>query len=306
MNRGRRREDIFLSRSDYESFLQILKETSEGWNIRIAAYCLMPNHYHLLVHTPDGNISRCMRHINGVYTQRFNRRHSTDGQLFRGRYKAVLVEADNHLLEVLRYIHRNPIRAGLARTPKDFLWTSYQGYLSAARKWDWLEKEFLLSMFSERKTRRKAVYKNFLSQGEPEEIERFYSLKNLPSILGGDIFKDQIKEKVQPLRYNQEIPGARILNPTAEEIISRVCAHFRVSKEQIAVSRRGTGNLQRDLAIYLVRTLTRETLTEVGKHFGIDRYSTVSSVVTRVKESLKNDRILRDHLEKIRKRLQKS
>jgi putative transposase len=75
----------------------------------------MPNHYRLLVQTPVGTISHCMRHINGIYTQRFNRYHKKDGQLFRGRYKAVLIEADSHLLEVLRYIHKNPIRAGLAR-----------------------------------------------------------------------------------------------------------------------------------------------------------------------------------------------
>jgi REP element-mobilizing transposase RayT len=141
MNRGRRREEVFLSRTDYESFLEVLRETPVGWNIKVAAYCLMPNHYHLLVTTPEGNISRCMRHINGVYTQRFNRQHQADGQVFRGRYKAVLVEADNHLLEVLRYIHRNPIRAGLAGTVDDYPWSSHRGYVSSARKWAWLEKD---------------------------------------------------------------------------------------------------------------------------------------------------------------------
>ena len=95
MNRGRRGEPVFIERSDYLSFLDVLKETRELWQLRIAAYCLMPNHYHLLVQTPRGNISRCMRHIDGVYTQRFNRRHATDGPLFRGRYKALLVDADS-------------------------------------------------------------------------------------------------------------------------------------------------------------------------------------------------------------------
>lgn len=103
MNRGRRREDIFLSPEDYLLFLEVLQEASDGWKIQTAAYCLMPNHYHLLVNTPEGNISRCMRHINGVYTQRFNRRHKLDGQLFRGRYKAVLVAEDNHLFGSTAY-----------------------------------------------------------------------------------------------------------------------------------------------------------------------------------------------------------
>jgi putative transposase len=84
MNRGRQREKIFASSEDYEIFIVVLREAVEMWNLKVAAYCLMSSHYHLLLHTPDGNISRCMRHINGVYTQRYNRRHKKDGQLFRG------------------------------------------------------------------------------------------------------------------------------------------------------------------------------------------------------------------------------
>ncbi len=121
MNRGRRRQKIFMSRGDYESFIKVLQETSDGWGLEVSAYCLMSNHYHLLVHSPDGNLSRCMRHINGVYTQRFNRGHKKDGPLFRGRYKAVLVDSDSHLLEVLRYIHRNPLRARLVKRLDDFI-----------------------------------------------------------------------------------------------------------------------------------------------------------------------------------------
>jgi len=92
MNRGRRSEKIYFNNSDRESFIKVLQESSELWNIRIAAYCLMSNHYHLLVQTPEGNLSCGMRYINGVYTQRFNRSHKKEGKLFRGRYKAVLVE----------------------------------------------------------------------------------------------------------------------------------------------------------------------------------------------------------------------
>jgi REP-associated tyrosine transposase len=108
MNRGRRAEDIYLDKKDDNAFVERLKETSQAWNIRMAAYCLMPNHYHMLVHTPEGNISRAMRPINGIYTYRFNSRHHVDGQLFRGRYKSILVNGDSHLLQLVRYIHRNP------------------------------------------------------------------------------------------------------------------------------------------------------------------------------------------------------
>lgn len=306
MNRGRRRENIFLSLADYQSFLEILWEASVGWNLKIAAYCLMPNHYHLLVTTPEGNISRCMRHVNGVYTQRFNRGHGQDGQVFRGRYKAVLIEEDNHILEVMRYIHRNPIRAKLVENLADYPWSSHRGYLSSSKEWEWLEKGLLLSMLSGRKGGRTAAYRDFVSLGEPEKIERFYALKNLPSVLGGEIFKEWLKDKFNHLGFREEIPESRILGPTVEEIVADVCAHFRVTKDQLNRSRRGTQNLPRDVAIYLVRLLSRGTLTEVGENFGIRSYSTVSSAIERVKLRTRKDKNLRKYLEEVSKEPAKS
>ena len=134
MNRGRRAEAIFGGKKDYIAFIELLKVTGELWNLRISAYCLLKNHYHLLVQTPDANLSRCMRHINGVYTQRFNKAHHIDGQLFRGRYKSILIDADSYLLELIRYIHRNPIEAGLVKQLGKYSWSSHQGYFVRCEK----------------------------------------------------------------------------------------------------------------------------------------------------------------------------
>ena len=109
MNRGGRYDAIFEDKNDYSAFSELLKEAIDIFHIKVAAFCLMQNHYHLLIQTPEGNISRSMRHINGVYTQRYNRLKRTDGSLFRGRYKAILVDSDAYLLHLSRYIHRNPI-----------------------------------------------------------------------------------------------------------------------------------------------------------------------------------------------------
>ena len=136
MNRGRRGEAVFIDKEDYQAFIQVLIESTDMWNLRVSAYCLMSNHYHLLVQTPAANISRCMRHINGVYTQRYNRRHRCDGQLFRGRYKSILVSGDSYLLQLVRYIHKNPVKAGIVSEPEKYLWSSHKPYLSAARKRD--------------------------------------------------------------------------------------------------------------------------------------------------------------------------
>jgi REP-associated tyrosine transposase len=306
MNRGRWGEEAFFSDLDHEAFVKVLRETSELWNMRVSAYCLMPNNYDLLVQTPDGNLSRCMRHVNGVYTQRFNRCHKKEGQLFRGRYKAVLVEGDSHLLEVLRYIHRNPLKAGIVKTLDNYPWSSHQGYLSGAKKWSWLEKDILLTQLSRVKSKQKSTYLDFVSLENSQEIESFYSLKNMPSILGGTSFKEHIKEKFYELTNIPEISGAKNLAQDAEKVIFCVCEYYRVSRSDLLISRRGTENLPRDIAIYLVRQLCRLTLPCVGEEFGINNYSTVSSVVQRVKLRLEKDKYLQREVDDVRKKVLKS
>ena len=111
MNRGRSKQKIFHNEEYYQVFLSTLAQAHKRFSIQIQSYCLMSNHYHLLVKTPEGNLGRAMRHINGIYTQRYNRMKKTDGSLFRGRYKAILVEEDSYQLQLSRYIHRNPIEA---------------------------------------------------------------------------------------------------------------------------------------------------------------------------------------------------
>jgi len=306
MNRGRRREDVFHIREDYDAFLKIVKETVDVWNLKVSAYSLLPNHYHLLVQTPEGNISRCMRHINGVYTQRFNRSHATDGQLFRGRYKAVLVEGDSHLLEVMRYIHRNPLRAGLVERLDDYHWSSHPGYLSLAKRWNWLHRDFLLEMLSTDKRRRNSQYLDFVAQGEPEEITAFYAMKKLPSLLGGDKFCEWIKEKYYHLGQQQEVPEAQILALTPQEIIEQVCNYFKLDEVTLMKSRRGVENVPRDMAIYLSRRFCRKNLAEIGECFGLSNYSTVSSAIERIKARKDNDCDLRQQLEEITAQIVKS
>ena len=306
MNRGRRSEKIFFVDADRQAFINVLQEAADLWNLRIAAFCLMSNHYHILLQTPDGNLSRGMRHINGVYTQRFNRRHEKEGQLFRGRYKSVLVEEDNHLLEVMRYIHRNPLNAGIVASLNDYQWSSHTGYLTRATKWSWLKKDDLLAMLTTTKTRQRSTYIDFVTSGESEEIERFYSLKQLPSILGGASFKEMIREKISVLLDHAEIPETKILAFDAGKVISAVCAHYDVSMSELFASRRGQENLPRDVAIYLVRGMCRMTLPQVGKEFDIHNYSTVSSAVQRVKSRIESDEYLGKEVKRIRELATKS
>ena len=205
MNRGRRREDVYQDDEDFHLFLKVLQDTAKMWNLKVSAYCLMSNHYHLLVQTPEGNLSRCMRHLNGVYTQHYNRRHGTDGPLFRGRYKAVLVEEDRHLLQLLRYIHRNPIKACLVSELEAYRWCSHRGYLADEKRSQWLHRSPLLKMFASSKKKAFRDYLSFVRQQESEEVQQFFSRKNLPSIFGSEEFIEKIRHKSEFVLQDKDL-----------------------------------------------------------------------------------------------------
>lgn len=133
MNRGRRRETIFPAVEDRLDFLHLLGVAAERYDLQVNAYCLMGNHYHLLVHTPDGGLSRAMKHIDGVFAQRFNRRHEADGPLFRDRFRSKLVDSDNYLSSVCRYIHRNPLALTEPADLPTYEWSSYFDFLKPPR-----------------------------------------------------------------------------------------------------------------------------------------------------------------------------
>ena len=159
MNRGAAYQEIFKTNKHRQLFLDLLEDASSLFGIRIHAYCLMNNHYHLLVNTPRGNLSQAMRNINGLYTQRFNRLVKRDGPLFRGRYKAIVVDHDSYLLQVSRYIHLNPVEAKLSENPYHYRWSSFQYYFQNENKPAWLQIDKILSMVSNRNKREKyALY----------------------------------------------------------------------------------------------------------------------------------------------------
>ena len=240
MNRGRRSEKVFFDKEDYQAFIQVLIESTEMWNLRISAYCLMPNHYHLLIQTPDANISRCMRHINGVYTQRFNSLHRSEGQLFKGRYKSILVSADGYLLQLVRYIHRNPVKAGLAEKPEEYLWSSHKAYLSIAKKWGWLNKAFIYSLLTENRRQQISRYRRFMTDADTDaELSAVIDGKKWPSVIGPKDFLDWIKGKYYALKRNEDVPEAKTLAPSVELINQIVCTFYKIEPDGLFKSQRG-------------------------------------------------------------------
>ena len=306
MNRGRRGEDVFAGKKDYNAFIDLLKELVEDYNVKIAAYCLMSNHYHLLVQTPEANISRAMRHLNGVYTQRFNKSYHCDGQLFRGRFKSILVDADSYLLELLRYIHRNPLESGMVDNINKYTWSSHKAYLSGAKKWDWLHKKYILSLFSRNGGESIRRYKQFVSKETLEEINQILARKKLPTVIGSKNFVDKIKELFFANKKHEEVPESRYLAPDIDKIIEEVCKFYNVNKEVLFSSRRGLFNEPRNVAIFLIRRLRGGTLKEVGEIFGIEKNSTVSSVVERLKLEIEKNKNLNRRIVSLKAKLTKS
>jgi REP element-mobilizing transposase RayT len=145
-SRGDRREPIFLDDADRQAFLGLIDQTCERFDAAVLAYCLMGNHYHLVLATRQANLSMLMRHLNGVYTQRFNRRHAKVGHVFQGRFKAILVDADAYLMTLCRYVDLNPVRARMVEAPGDWPWSSYRAHTNAAEPPPWLDAHALAAL----------------------------------------------------------------------------------------------------------------------------------------------------------------
>ena len=257
-SRGDGREDIYLDDDDRQRFLEVLSEVCSRFNWAVHAYCLMDNHYHLLVETPESNLSRGMRQLNGVYTQRFNRAHGRVGHVFQGRFKAIVVQKESYLLELARYVVLNPVRARMVRSARQWRWSSYRAMVGEAGSPSWLVTDWLLSGFSRRKTQAIEKYKNFIAEGknQPSPWEK---LKN-QIFLGSDEFVQALQKQAVEEKDLSEVPLLQT-RPTAKPLTYYAEKHS-----------------DRDEAILAAYTSGGYGLKEIGAHFGL-HYSRVSRIV---------------------------
>jgi REP element-mobilizing transposase RayT len=166
---------LFRDTIDYQAWLQMLARAVEGFAWRCHAYCAMPNHFHLLVETPEPTRSAGMRHLNGSYAQRFNERYAGSGHVFQGRYGANVIEDDAQFLETCRYIVQNPVRAGICNAPHEWRWSSYRATAGFTRGPAFLTVDAVLGMFANDQREAQARYRQFVADGHvggpgPERI----------------------------------------------------------------------------------------------------------------------------------------
>ena len=260
-SRGDRREDIFDDDADRRRWLEIINAVCERFNWRIHAYCLMDNHYHLVIETIDGNLSKGMRQLNGVYTQYYNRRHEYSGHLFQGRYKAIHVDKDTYLLELTRYVVLNPIRARMVTEVGAWPWSSYSAMVGQAEVPTWLETDWLLSQFGKQRKRAREKYIDFVREGIG--LPSLWDKLQNQVFLGSEQFINQHITAIQEKESLDDIP---VLQKRA---LAKPIAYY---EDKYPDSNE---------AIKQAFLTGAYTLKEIGDHFG-KHYSTISRIVNRL------------------------
>jgi REP element-mobilizing transposase RayT len=263
-SRGDGREDIYRGDGDRRLFLDVLADVCERFNWWGHAYCLMTNHYHLLMETPDGNLAKGMRQLNGVYTQRFNAVHGRCGHVFQGRYKAIIVQKEAYLKELARYIVLNPVRAGMVSRAADWPWSSYRATIGEMACPEWLRRDWLLSAFATTEQAAVASYRGFVSEGIDQPGP--WGQLTHQVFLGSEAFVDTLRRRLPNDRDLSEVPHAQRRPP------ARPLADYAALYPT------------RDAAIAAAYASGGYTLKAIGEYFGL-HYARVSRIVRRAREA---------------------
>lgn len=285
--RGNRKENIFYSDRDRNVFLDKMNETFVKFSFVCYAYCLMDNHYHLVIKTPLPNISEGMHNLNTSYANWFKAKHDIVGVVFQGRYKSILVDEDNYALVVTVYVHVNPHKAGIVKNPEDYKWSSYLDYIGERKPIiERLDKSFILNRFDSDLSSAQRKYKVYVlgNMNMKNPLENAY--KGIA--LGSDSFIKGIEKRIKSFGKNREIQETKFEESyKAEDIISKIVEVFKVEKKEIFRKRRG--NVYRQLTLYLLKRFTSLPLKEIGGLFDID-YTAVSQAFRRFEKRIKYDK----------------
>jgi len=292
-SRGNERRTVFQNNRDREKFLSYLESTHERYGAVIHVYCLMGNHYHLLLETPRGNLSKILHYINGAYTTYFNIKRSRSGHLFQGRFKGVLVDKDEYCKELSRYVHLNPVRAAMVETPLEYPWSSYRYFVGRDKKPQWLTTDFILGEFGGEGGRGFKKYREYVERRENKELDNPLKKVIASTFLGSKEFIDRIKLEYLEKKEidNRDLPALKkiLIGPSLESI------------EKAVIKRVGRSDpLFKKICIYLSYQRSGLNLREIGEYFGMQR-GAISQLSRRFAEAIEGNHELRKVLSSLEK-----
>jgi putative transposase len=300
-SRGNEKRDIFRDAQDRRDLLRVLGRVVEVCRWRIHAYVLMGNHYHLLLETPEPTLSKGMHQLNGTYTRHFNTRHERIGHLFQGRFKAILVEKEAHLLELIRYVVLNPVRAGLVSGPEQWEWSNFACTAGLSRPPVWLEIDWTLSQFgggafaSDR-------YMQFVDAGKANPRTPWVNLRK-QVFLGGDRFRRRVQAEIGGRTRSTEVPWPQrhCFRPTFIEIVRAAESEFGCGPGLLLQKRRSPLRLA---VAFLARHEAGLRLSDFAGWLGVRRWA-ASHLASQAEKLIAESPIFREQIDKIRDALRK-
>lgn len=304
LSRGNEGRSIFIDDDDRRLFLDGLGEAGERFELDVFAYVLMSNHYHLLLRTRRGNLSKAMQWVGVSYTARFNRKYTRSGHLFQGRFKSMLVQNDAYLLQLSHYIHRNPLRARMVERLADYRWSSYLAYGYGRQTPQWLNTEVILSQFINVEDRYKA-YRADAQKHAKEEARLWENLRH-GFILGSERFVEGIRTAYLPEVPHAEMPQQKRMARDAdiEAILSQGAKLLGCSLREFREGKRVSPrhSLKRDMLLYLIRQRGVLNDRRIGEFFGLS-YSAVSKIGSCFKAALRESSALQRSFEQLKSKI---
>ncbi len=294
MLRGNGGQDIFFDESDRICFYELLEEGVERFHVRILAFCLMGNHAHLVVQVAEIPLSRLIQNVSFRYTRYRNAKERRTGHLFQGRYKAIVIDAETYLLELVRYVHLNPVRAGIVGDPADYRWSSHRAYLGREAL-SWLSTDWILSRYSRREGSARRLYRNFIADGIGDGYRKeFHAGTREGRILGDDHFAEDALRRA----------GVQMKRTVSlEEIITHVCKRYGIEAAALTEPGKKRNNSEaRAIIALLVWHEDHLSLTDLSTRLGRD-LSSLSQAVNRLRKLAETNPRLAGELERLKEQL---
>lgn len=295
-NRGNNRGDIFLCDDDRILFLELVAETARRYNWIVIKYMLMTNHYHLIIETPETTLSRGMKWLAGTYVSRFNKKYQQCGPLFQGRFKSHLVEKNSYLLELMRYLDLNPVRAGMVKRPEDYLWGSYRAAAGYEEAPSWLRHESVLAQFGPDRASQQREYRKFVDSGAGIERAPWEDAVG-QLFIGSEEWVAQMRAQIESKPRSSEHPAAQryASRPSVARVVEVVASVFEATEEEI---RNGHGTVERRVVAWLGCYESMARLGAIAAVLRLNSSSRVSALIAACDRDVDREAQLRDAIDR--------